>query len=741
MTAAVVPQPWREPVQGDLQEVNGLSPPDALAWYTVHGYAARPASPNAKMLTLPRGYHYDDLAVLGEQELASAYHSWRQKPGQRVALILGRASGLVAIDVDDLGQWEKFRAEHGDKIPRTAVQATGRNGGGFHLLYWRGDLGPDLLNTGRWPDLPGIELKSKGIIIAAPSLYDATGVCYQWQQGPGRPALISQALAAGFAEGKRQQDAVVRELVQLVEAGDRPRMLASNAADFADTLCTLLGVGQFTGVHQRDDRLVTVPRVGERGYVPAPGSDEDPRKNSPAQIRVLDQHLLQGFVASRAWTYKLVPDGKDTVKKVHTLPPLAACSAAIHADPARWERVPVLTGVIHTPLLRPDGSLLAEPGYDEATGLLYLPPPGQDPVAVPERPSRQDAEAAASRVWTLFRDFGWLSKGDYLNYLAAVLVPPLRLLLPPPWPLWVVNAHDRGSGKTLLTEVPRILHGGVLYAAPGDDSEETRKMIGTILASTTGSVVELDNAEKVFRSRHFAALFTDPSGTWHDRKLGTNTSPGLPNDRVWMLNGNNVQLGGDLPRRALWATIDPGVPEPWLRTEFAIPDLAGYVRDNRQVILADLLVLGRHWVAEGRQAGSAARGDSFAPFAAGMSGLQESCGLAGHGEFWSAATNKAADGADDEDWAGFLAAVYAQWGSGRWTARDLIKKAGETVTTALPGDLADRLNRGDDVANPLGRWLANHQGRWTSGRHAVRQVGGGTGGHPKLWAVEHRQAV
>jgi hypothetical protein len=738
MTASTVPQP----APGSLQEVNGLSPPDALHWYTIHGYAARPASPNAKMLTLPKGYSFDKLAVLGEQELASTYHSWQQKPGQRVALILGKVSGLVAIDVDDLDQWEKFRAEHGDKIPPTAVQATGRDGGGFHLLYWRGDLNPDLLRSSHWPDLPGIELKSKGLIIAAPSVH-ATGVRYQWQQGPGRPVQISQALADGFAEGKRQNDAQLRELVQLIDADGRPKMAADNAADFADVLCGTLGAGPFTGTYQRDDRLVTVPRVGEHGYVPAPGSDEDPRKNSPAQIRVLDQHLLQGFVTSRAWTYKLVADGPDAVKPVHTLPPLTACNAAIHADPARWERVPVLAGVIHTPLLRPDGSLLAVPGYDEATRLLYLPPPESVPITqmMPERPTADQAEAAASRIWTLFRDFGWLSKGDYLNYLAGVLVPPLRLLVPPPWPLWVVNAHDRGSGKTLLTEVPRILHGGVLYAAPGDDSEETRKMISTILASTTGSVVELDNAEKVFRSRHFAALFTDPSGMWHDRKLGTNTSPGLPNDRAWMLNGNNVQLGGDLPRRALWCTIDPGVPEPWLRTSFAIPDLAGHVRANRHMILTDLLLLGRRWVLAGKPPGSTARGDSFATFAACMSGLLECCRLAEPGEFWAAATNKAADGADDEDWAGFLTAVYATWRDGRWTARDLIRSASAEIIGALPGDLADRHHRGDDVTKSLGRWLANHQGRWTSGRHAVRQVGGGTGGHPKLWAVEHRQAV
>jgi hypothetical protein len=739
VTAALA---WQQQ-PGDLQEVNGLSVADALVWYTRHVYVVRLASPDIKMLAIPRGYAFDELEVLSEEQLAADYQRCLQNPRLRLALILGQASGLLALDIDDLAQWQEFLAEHGDLLPPTAMQVTGREGGGLHLLYRRGDVDPALLKQTRWPGFRAIELKTRAPLMAAPSLHDS-GRLYQWQPGPGSPALVSTDLLVGFAEGARQDRAKMREIVQGVTRGDRPALEASNAADFTDMLCKMLGGGHFTGCYQRDDKLVIVPRFGEHGYVLAKGAEDDPRKNSPAQIRPLTDKMLQGWAASRCWPYKLVKN-RDTEEweKVHVLPPLAACSAAICADPARWENVPVLSGVVHIPLLRRDGSLLAEPGYDEATGLLYLPLPGQPPVTVPGQPSLADAQAAAARIGMLYGQFGWVSKGDYLNFLAAVLVPPLRLLLPPPWPLWAVNAHERGSGKTLLCETVRILHGGILYAAPGDNSDETRKMITTILGSTTGSAVVLDNAEKVLRSRHFAALVTDPSGMWHDRKLSTNESPGLPNDRAWLLNGNNIALGGDLPRRALWATIDPGVPEPWLRPAggFTIPDLAGLVTASRVQILADILVLGRYWVLAGRPPGSTARGDSYAAFAAGMSGLMEACGLAAPGEFWAEATNKAADGADDDDWAGFLAAAWQEWGGHQWTAGQLLAHASEALRAALPGDLAGRLARGDEtasVAKSLGWWLRNHEGRWTSGKHVVRQAGGGTQGHPKLWRLEHR---
>src|SRR5262249_30243939 len=53
---------------------------------------------------------------------------------------------------------------------------------------------------------------------------------------------------------------------------------------------------------------------------------------------------------------------------------------------------PVLTGVIGTPTMRPDGTLLLTEGYDEATGFVLLGAPAMPPI--PEQPTRAQAEAA-----------------------------------------------------------------------------------------------------------------------------------------------------------------------------------------------------------------------------------------------------------------------------------------------------------------------------------------------------------
>src|SRR5690349_16479424 len=85
----------------DLDQVNGMTVADALAWYNTHGIAAYPAHPTERKLARPAGYHFHDLDVLAGDELAAAVRACQQNPRLRVAIVLGKASGLMAIDVDD----------------------------------------------------------------------------------------------------------------------------------------------------------------------------------------------------------------------------------------------------------------------------------------------------------------------------------------------------------------------------------------------------------------------------------------------------------------------------------------------------------------------------------------------------------------------------------------------------------------------------------------------------------------
>ena len=89
------------------------------------------------------------------------------------------------------------------------------------------------------------------------------------------------------------------------------------------------------------------------------------------------------------------------------------------------------------------------------------------------------------------------------------------------------------------------------------------------------------------------------SNVWDDRKLGVMDMARCVNDRFWIITGNNVALGGDLPRRSLRTVIDPGMPHPELRTGFEIEDLEGCATNRRGDLIAALLTLIRAWVVAG----------------------------------------------------------------------------------------------------------------------------------------------
>jgi putative DNA primase/helicase len=64
----------------------------------------------------------------------------------------------------------------------------------------------------------------------------------------------------------------------------------------------------------------------------------------------------------------------------------------------------VLRGAIETPTLRPDGTLLTEPGYDIASQ-LYLDPGAVKFPAIAANPTREDAREALLAVLEPIKDF------------------------------------------------------------------------------------------------------------------------------------------------------------------------------------------------------------------------------------------------------------------------------------------------------------------------------------------------
>ncbi|MFD0742444.1 hypothetical protein ACFQ1L_11870 [Phytohabitans flavus] len=286
-----------------------------------------------------------------------------------------------------------------------------------------------------------------------------------------------------------------------------------------------------------------------------------------------------------------------------------------------------------------------------------------------------------------------------------------------------------GSGKTKLATILRLIHGGVFRAEMPEDDAELRKQVTSILAVTTGPIVHIDNVSGVLRSSTLSGLLT--SDRWDDRPLGTTDMISRDNDRLWVITGNNLSLGGDLVRRTLWVTIDPGVPNPHLRTDFAITDLEEWVRVLRGPLLHALLTLIRSWVVAGRP-GKPRGGDSYARWISAVDGILSHAGVPG--TFDHAESARQQVGTDDDEWADFLTAVHQAFGDRVWTVKDLLAdidtgdllRPGGIPLDALPAELAEKAGRPHvgvaGIGRSLGMWLKNRDGRW-AGTLTVRGLG------------------
>jgi primase-polymerase (primpol)-like protein len=259
-----------------------------------------------------------------------------------------------------------------------------------------------------------------------------------------------------------------------------------------------------------------------------------------------------------------------------------------------WE-LPYLAGVVEAPMLRPDGTVLDVPGYDEATEMFLDAPEGWP--AIPASPTRADAEEALRVLREPFKQFPFVGEGSEEVLLAGILTALQRRLLESA-PLFGVSAPSQRSGKSLMVESIGIISNGRIPAAAGvsSQSEELRKAITSILREGH-LIAHLDNITYPLDSPDLARAITQ--GIYSDRLLGTNTTLRLPTNVLWTATGNNLTFKGDMSSRALLCRIDAKMEHPEERG-FDIADLHTHLRDRRKTLVMAALTILRAFHVAGR---------------------------------------------------------------------------------------------------------------------------------------------
>jgi len=258
--------------------------------------------------------------------------------------------------------------------------------------------------------------------------------------------------------------------------------------------------------------------------------------------------------------------------------------------------LPGLVAVTNGPFLRPDGSIVDEPGYDEMTQVLYRPatptvPRVRGEVTMPV------AEEALRHLWAPFGKFPFAGEVDRGSVLALLLTAALRSGITTA-PGGLIESHEAGSGKTLLALAVANLTGAP--ASPqafAQHEEEIRKALFSAARAGAPSVL-YDNVarDRAIDSASLAMALT--SGMIADRVLGESTYVSVPLRALVLLTGNNTRIAGDLNRRLLRVRITPKVENPWRRVfDF---DPKARTEANSLALRVSALELVRGMMTDGR---------------------------------------------------------------------------------------------------------------------------------------------
>ena len=387
----------------------------------------------------------------------------------------------------------------------------------------------------------------------------------------------------------------------------------------------------------------------------------------------------------------------DVVEMEPAYPPQGIVPLLLARD--TWRLRP-LRGIIEVPVLRSDGSVLATPGYDATTALLYAPAPDLHVPPIPEVPTpRQLHDAVDCLLSDVLIDFPFEQDGDGVstsraNALALLLTPIIRPLINDLAPLAVLDKPQQGTGASLFTDVVSMIITGSpasMRGAPDSEDEWRKSITSALRAGLTMQII--DNVRRPLDSASLARVLT--AHLWEDRRLGHNQIVMLPHEATWMATGNNIELRGDMLRRAYWIRMNARMARPWQRTGFKHEPLLPWVTEHRGEILASLLTLARAWVAAGTPPAAVPTIGSFNPWAKTIGGILAHADIPG----FLGNLNALYDAHDEatSQWAIFLRAWHRTYGSQALVLAQVIadmrsgEEAYRELRECLPEDYLDDL--------------------------------------------------
>ena len=537
--------------------------------------------------------------------------------------------------------------------------------------------------------------------------------------------LGKQPADFGWQEKRQRKPAQAAE--DALDAADDPRPVIQVAAGRLDRLATQAeAVVKASGlpVFQRGTTLVqpvTTELPASRG-----------RMTVAAGLTELSQPaMIDLFSAVARWERY----DKRSEEWLPTDPPMMV--AAVYLSRVGKWKLPRLAGVVTTPTLRPDGSVLTAAGYDAATRLYQVPDPALRLPPMASKPTQADAAAALTSLRALLAGFPFVSDVDRAVALSLLITPVVRGALSVA-PLHAIKAHTAGTGKSYLVDLSSAIATGracPVVAAAANADETEKRLVGLLLAAFP--IISLDNVNGELGGDILCQAVERP--LIRVRPLGRSDIIEIESRACIFATGNALRVRGDMVRRTVVSALDAEMERPELR-QFAQDPVAEVLADRGRYVGACLTIV-RAYLAAGRPGLLPA----LASFEDWSTLVRSALVWLGEADPCTSMESAREDDPELTEMREVLTLWQQHVGVDGRTARDIAEEAsrrlvsqmGEPTDFAAP-ELRDALlriagDRGTISTRRLGKWLMDHEGRIVGKARIVRD--GVAHGGAARWAV------
>jgi hypothetical protein len=335
-----------------------------------------------------------------------------------------------------------------------------------------------------------------------------------------------------------------------------------------------------------------VPFYVRDGSIVRPIIEEVPafrgRKTKAVRLRQVTTDMLRDHLSRTAIFQKYNARSKTFIE---VDPPQDIADILLARD-GEW-LFPPLAGVITTPTMRHDGSILSEAGYDPITKLLLVAPPVMPPI--PEKPSRDQALAALALLDALLNEFPFVNEASRSVALSALMTPVVRGAMRVV-PFHAADAPEAGSGKSYLFDTAAAISTGEIapaIAAGRDEAETEKRLVAELI--TGQPIISIDNLNGELGGDLICQAVERP--IIKPRILGLSKTQRIENTVTMFGNGNNFRITGDLVRRVVLCSMDANMERPELRQFRGDP--VATVQAKRGHYIAAVLTIVRAYLAAG----------------------------------------------------------------------------------------------------------------------------------------------